>query len=207
LLGIGARRQPHFNVVAVVVIRADQRVLFQEIPVAFVFNLHVVLAVTRLDALEIALQNGRAVVDETDAVAQLLHLVHAMRGKQDCLALLLQVEQNVFEQGGINGIETEEWLVHDDEVRVMQQRGNKLNFLLHALGKLFHLLFNPGIDLQPLAPLHRFLPRRAGGKTMQLAQKNELINDLHFFIKPALFGKVPDTVQALAFKRLAKKMD
>src|SRR5579859_939158 len=161
LLGIGAGRQPDFHVVAVIVVRAYQRVLFQEISVPFVLDLHVALAVPGLDRLEIPLQHRRASVDEADAVTQLLHLVHAMGGKQNGLALLLQIEQDVFQQRGIDRIETEERLVHDDEVGIVQQRGDKLDLLLHALGKLFHFLLHPGVDLQPLAPLKRLLARRS----------------------------------------------
>jgi hypothetical protein len=34
-----------------------------------------------------------------------------------------------------------------------------------------------------------------------------LVNDLHLFVQPTLFRQIADLVQALALKRLAKKID
>src|SRR5215472_15531603 len=78
LLGIGAGSQPDFNVVAVVVVRSHQPGLPQEVAVTLVFDLYIVLAVLRLDLLEVALQHRFSAIDEADGVAQLLHLVHAV---------------------------------------------------------------------------------------------------------------------------------
>src|ERR1043166_2130454 len=79
LLRVGARRQADLNIIAVVVIGAHQRVLIQEIAVAFILDLHIVLAIAGLDGFQVALQHRGAFVDQANAIAQFLHLVHAVR--------------------------------------------------------------------------------------------------------------------------------
>src|SRR5215472_15857415 len=138
LLRVRPGSQPHLNVVAIVVVGAHQLGLVEKVAIALVFDLHVVLAVLRLDLLQVALQNGLAVVDQTDGIAQLLHLVHLVRRKQDSFSLSFQVEQDILQQQGVDRIETTERFIHDDEIRIVQQGSDKLNLLLHAFGKLFH---------------------------------------------------------------------
>ena len=45
-----------------------------------------------------------------------------------------------MQQRGVDRVEAAEGLVHDDEVGLVQQRGDELDLLLHALGELFGLL-------------------------------------------------------------------
>ena len=144
--------KPHFHIVAVIVERLDQLAALQ-LRIALVLHLHVVLAVAGLDLLQIAFQDGAAMIDQADRVAQPLDLVHAMGGEQDGLARLLQLDQDVLQHDRVGGIEAGEWLIHDDEIGIVQQRGDELHLLLHALGKLFHFLVRPVGDLQPLAPV------------------------------------------------------
>src|ERR1700704_3360256 len=125
LLRVGSRRQAHFHVIAVVVVSAYQRVLLQKIAIAFIFNLDVALAIAGFNSLEITLKNGIAFIDQANTVTQLLHLVHAMRGKQDCLSLLLQIKHYVFEQRGIERIKPKKWLLHYDEKPIRQQRSDE----------------------------------------------------------------------------------
>jgi hypothetical protein len=68
------------------------------------------------------------------------------------LALLAQVDQRVHQQGGVDRVEAAEGLVHDDEVGLVQQGGDELDLLLHALGELFGLLGDGLGDLQAFAP-------------------------------------------------------
>src|SRR6476646_23284 len=207
LLRVRARRQPHLHIIAVVVVRAHQRIFIQEVAIAFIFDLYIVLAVACLDGFQVALQHRRAFINKANAVAQLLHLVHAMRGKQDGLALLLQAQHHVLQQAGIHRIKPEEWLVHDDEIRIVQQCGDELDLLLHALGKLFHFFQQPGVDLQSLAPLHGLLFGGPGGHAVEFSQEHKLVQDLHLLVQSAFFRQVADLVQALALERLAKKVD
>src|SRR6266404_4336723 len=207
LLRVSAGRQPDFHVVAVVVVGLHQIVLLQEGAVSVVFNLYVALAVLRLDVFQLALQNRLATIDQADGVAKFLHLVHPVSGKQNRLALLLQVQQDIFQQSRVDGIQTAERLVHDDEIRIVQQRCGKLYLLLHAFGKLFYFLFEPAGDLKPFTPGERLLPRGSRGQAMKLPQKNELVQHFHLFVQPALFGKITNTVQGLAVEKPAENVD
>ena len=77
----------------------------------------------------------------------------------------------------------------------MQQRGDELDLLLHALGKLFGLLLDGLGDLQPLAPDQRALARQRLRQPVQLAQEDELVEHLHLLVEAALFRQVADAVQ------------
>ncbi len=159
-------------------------------------HLHVVLAVAGLDLLQIAFQHRAAVIDQADRVAQPLHLVHAMSGEQNRLAGLLQLDQHILQHDGVGGIEPGERLVHDDQIGIVQQRGDELNLLLHALGQLFHFLLRPVADLQPLAPCQRALARFLLREIVQAAEKDQVIEHLHPLVEPALLGQIADAMRA-----------
>ena len=91
-------------------------------------------------------------MDEADVVAELFDLVHAVGGEENGAALLAEVDEGVHEEGGVDGIETAEGLVHDDELGLVEEGGYELNLLLHALGELFGLLGNGFGDLKLFAP-------------------------------------------------------
>ncbi len=71
-----------------------------------------------------------------------------------------RLDQRVLQQRRVHRIESRERLVHNDQLRLMQQRGNELDLLLHALRQLFGLLLRRVQNLQPLAPVVRALARR-----------------------------------------------
>ena len=49
------------------------------------------------------------------------------------LPLGLEFEQCILQQRGIHGIEAAERLVHHHQSGIVEQRGDELNLLLHAL--------------------------------------------------------------------------
>ncbi len=51
------------------------------------------------------------------------------------------------------------------------------------------------------------MPGRTRFESMQLAQKDELIDDLHLFVEPAFFGKIPNPLQTLSCEGLAKHLN
>src|SRR6185437_3722617 len=102
-------------------------------------DLDAVIGITRLDLAHSARENEIAVMDERDRVTELFNLVHAMRGEENGAALVAKVNERVLQDGCVDGIETAEGLVHDDEFGFVQQRRNELDLLLHSLGELFGL--------------------------------------------------------------------
>src|SRR5258708_13968025 len=190
LLRIGPGGHPHFHVVAKVVKRLHQFVLRQKVPVAFIGNLHVVFAKAGLHFLKIALKYGLAAVDQADGIAEFFHLVHAMSGEQDGLAPALHFQQHVLEDSGVDGIEAEERLIHHHKVGIVQQCGDKLYLLLHALGKRFHFLADLLGDFKPLAPVQGPFAGFAAGQAVYLSQKNKLVEHFHLLIQAASSGQV-----------------
>ena len=89
----------------------------------------------------------------------------------------------------------------------MQERGDELNLLLHALGKLFGL-FRQGVgDLHAFSPLSGALARFLRRDPVQLAKEDQLVDDLHLLVEAALLGQVADALQALAVKGLLEEAD
>ena len=100
-------------------------------------------AVARVAAFDLAHASGEdevAAIDEGDGVAELFDLVHAVGGEEDGSTLIAEVNEGVLEKRGVDRVEAAERLVHDDELGIVQQCGDELNLLLHALGELFGLL-------------------------------------------------------------------
>src|ERR1039457_1393880 len=96
-----------------------------------------------------------------------------MGGEQYGFSILLQLREDVLQHDGIAGIEAGEGLVHDDEIGIMQQGSDELDFLLHALGQLFHLLVCPFVEQKPLAPGQRTLAGLVLREPMQAAEEDK----------------------------------
>ncbi len=137
---------------AAVVLRGFDAGMGEEGVVAFEGHLDAVARVAAFDLAHAAGEDEMAAGDEGDGVADFFDLVHAVGAEEDGLALLAEVDEGVHEEGGVDGIEAAEGLVHDDEVGVVEQSGDELDLLLHALGELFGLLGDGLGDLQLFAP-------------------------------------------------------
>src|ERR1700733_11031977 len=89
--------------------------------------------VSGLDLTHGARKYEMAVVNEADVVAELFDLIHAVRGEEDGAALFAKVNEGVHEKDRVDWIQAAEWLVHDDELRFMEEGGDELDLLLHPL--------------------------------------------------------------------------
>ncbi len=127
-------------------------------------------------------------MDEADGVAELFDLIHAVGGEEDGAALLAQIDEGVHEERGVDGVEAAEGLVHDDELGLVKERGNELDLLLHALGELFGLLGDGLGDLHALAPDVGALRGCRRVEAVELAEEDELVDDLHLLVQAALLG-------------------
>jgi hypothetical protein len=146
-------------------------------------------------------------VDEADVVAHLFDLIHAVGGEEDGFALGAEVDEGVLQEGGVDGIEAGEGLVHDDEVGLVEEGGDELDLLLHALGEVFGALVDGLSDLEAVAPDVGALAGGGGVEAVKLAEEDELVHDLHLLVKAALFGEVADALEAVAAKGLAEELD
>ena len=86
--------------------------------------------IAAFDLAQVAAEDGFAVVDEAYGVAELFDLVHTVRGEEDGFALRLELEKSVLKQRCVDGIESAERLIHDNETGIVKQRGDELDFLL-----------------------------------------------------------------------------
>src|SRR5258708_7675757 len=113
-----------------------------------------------------------------------------MRGKDEGIATPVHLKKRIFERTGIYRVQSAKRLIHDQDGRIMQNGGQKLNLLLIAFGKFFNLLFAINRDLETLQPLVEFTPGILFGEAMQARQKKQLLAYLHFGIKPALLRQI-----------------
>ncbi len=70
----------------------------------------------------------------------------------DIFAGFDEVNNDVFEDGGVDGVEATEWLIEHDEVWVVDDGGHELDFLLVAFGKLFGGHFEVFFDFETFCP-------------------------------------------------------
>src|SRR6516162_1196360 len=158
LLSIRTRPQPDLRIVSIAIKGFDERAAFKA-GIALILHLDRVLAVARLDLLQVAFQHAAPVVNEADRVTQPLDLVHAMGGEKNRLSSSAQLKQYILQDGCVGGIQPGKWLIHDYQGGFVQQHGDELNLLLHSFGELFHLLPGPVAQLQSVAPIYRPLLR------------------------------------------------
>ena len=128
-----------------------------------------------------------------------------MGREQDRSALLFQFEDHVLEHVRIDGIESGERLVHDDQLGLVQQRGDELDLLLHALRHFLDALVDPFRDVEPLRPFARPRDRVARGQAAELSEQGEVFAHGDFSIEPAFFGQVSYLMQMAALEGLAEQ--
>ena len=125
----------------------------EKLAIPGVFDSDRVLSERPLDGLEFSGENRPPVVNQADRVAHHFHLFHAVRGENDGRALIAQLEHDVLDHPGVDGIQAREGFVQNENGRAMEDGGDELNFLLHAFGKVVDFLVDPLAQLQPFEPL------------------------------------------------------
>ena len=181
--------------VAVVAREVFDAGVVEEAVVALEVDEDAVARVAGFDLAHGAGEDEMAAMDEGDAVAELLHLVHAVGGEEDGLADAAQIDQGAHEQECVDRVEAAEGLVHEDEVGIVQQRGDELDLLLHSLGEVFGLLGDGLGDVEPLAPEGCAAGCYRGSEAVQLAEEGELIQHVHLLVEAALLRQVSDAAQ------------
>src|SRR5713226_8025411 len=166
-----------------IVLRAFDAGMGEEGIVSFEGDLDTVARIAALDFAHAAGENEMTAGDEGDGVTDFFDLVHAVGAEEDGLALLAEVDESVHEEGRVDGIEAAEGLVHDDEVGVVEERGDELDLLLHALRELFGLLGDGLGDLHLFAPDVGALAGGGRGEAVELAEEDELVDDLHLLVE------------------------
>ena len=139
-----------------------------------------------------AVEDFAAFVDQDDLVADLLDLFHTMGTEYDRAAVAGQLVDFVLDEIGVDGIETAEGFVEDDESGLVQDGGDELQFLTHAFAQVFDFLVPPGLHLESFEPVADLVGRFGFGEPLQLREVDGLGADLHLFIQTTLLGHVAD---------------
>ena len=90
------------------------------------------------DLFERPVEHFPSLRDDADEIAQLFGLVHVVGAEDNGPPLLSHLENGVAQHFLVDGIQPGAWLIQDQQLGLVNHRGNELHFLLHALGKRFH---------------------------------------------------------------------
>src|SRR4051812_23294534 len=86
----------------------------------------------------------------------------------------------------------------------MQDAGDELHLLLHALRQFLNLLIHPRAEIEALAPLPSATVRLGCGDALQLGQEHELVDQFHLLVESAFFRQIADAVEMRAPERFAE---
>src|SRR6266568_4285421 len=151
-----------------------------------------------LDVGERAVHQFPASRDDAQLVAQLLRLLHDVRGEEHGRAAVAQLEHHVLEHLGVHRIEPRERLVQDHERRLVQHGRDELHLLLHPLGELVDAPRPPVAQAQPLEPYERALARHPSFHAFHFREEHEHIHDPHLAVQSTLLGEVSNPGRVVA---------
>src|SRR5580704_18295964 len=155
-----------------------------------------------------SVEDFRALGDDTHRVAQPLGVIHEVRAEDDRAPALAKLDHRVVERLRVDRIQPAERLVEYDELGIVQERPDELDFLLHPAGQLVDLLLVPLGEPEPREPLVDAPVDIPPRHPFQLAQEPQHTAHLHLAIQPAFLGEIANPVgHALGAARLAEHVD
>ncbi len=117
-----------------------------------------------------------------------------MGRKDNRCPLVAQGQNLLFQEVGIDRVESREGLIEDQQLGLVQHRDDKLHLLGHTLRELLDLLVPPRLDAELLEPHLQPLQCIAARKTLEAGKEEGLFAHLHLLIKAALLGQVADAI-------------
>ena len=91
-------------------------------------------AVVALDLFHGAGTDQLAALDDGHLIAQLLRHLQHLGGEEDRAAPVAQLPHHALEQMGGLGVQSHEGFVHEDQLWLVDPRGDDRQLLLHAMG-------------------------------------------------------------------------
>ncbi len=193
LPGVGAVGQGQFGTVGTAGVDAHlsgRHELIDEGIVAVELENERVLPKLRLHVAERALEHHVPLGHQADVVAELLHLLHAVGGKQDRAVVAAQLQDDVAQEVGVDGVEAAEGLVENEEGRVVQQRRNELNLLLHALRQLLRRHVGPVGGVETVEPVVGPVGGCGPRETLERAEIDKLLLHPEALVEARLLRQV-----------------
>jgi hypothetical protein len=123
------------------------------------------------------------------------------------LALLVQFQNHLFEQLGVERVEALKWFVEDEQLWIVHEGGDELRLLLHAPAHRLHLLVRRIGQIHPFQQRPRPRPRCAPRHALEHCQVGQAIHCLELAVQPPFLRQVADAVQSLRRQWLVKDMD
>jgi len=118
--------------------------------------------------------------------------------KMTVLPRALSSTTGVLERLGIDRVETAERLVENDQLRIVKQRGDELDLLLHAARQLVHLRQTPVAvtagQREALEPFVDSFRRFPDADAFQLGEEHENATDLHLLVQTPLLREIAEAV-------------
>ena len=137
-------------------------------------------------------QDVARAVYERDVVAQFLHATHVVGREDDGGAFVAQFQNLALEDSGVDGVETGERLVEDEQFRTVKHRDDKLDLLGHTFRQFLDLLVPPVGDLKTVEPFAQARGCLGLGETFQAGEEECLLADFHLLVETALLGELAD---------------
>ncbi len=122
-------------------------------------------------------------------------------------ALASQVEHDLAHHVHAHRVEAAHGLVHDQHVGLVQDGGDELRLLLHALRELVRLLLPPVGEPEPLEPGAQPRLGLLAAHALDGGHEDELLLEHHARVEPALLGHVADAVARRVVGGLAEDLD
>ena len=120
-----------------------------------------------------------------------------MGREDDRGARVAQGQNLLLEQVGVDGVETREGLVEDQQLGPVQHRDDELHLLGHALRELLDPLVPPRLDAEAFEPRAQPLRGVAAREALEACEEERLLADFHFFVESPLLGQVADAADVV----------
>ena len=131
-------------------------------------------------------------MDQCHFITNVLDRSHVVRGENHGVAFFFQCQDFAFQQLCIDGVETGERFVKNEQRGFVQHCDDKLHLLLHTLGEFFQLLVPPRHDVEAFKPLVQALFGLLRGKPFEAGQIHRLLAHFHLLVEAAFLGQIAD---------------
>ena len=149
-------------------------------------------------------QHLLAAVHHHHVIAQLLGVRHHVRGEENRRAALVLLVDERAERPGADRIQAAERLVEDQQIRLVDDGGQKLHLLLHALRELLAALPLAVAEADAFEAAPDAARQIGFADALEPAQVGEERADAHLPVDAALLGQVADPVLGVERGRVAE---